>query len=200
MVPSLIVRSASQASLTATTTPSDMEEAMNQTLLLLIMHFFVLYMVQVCVQLTVISVDFASEKNYLEVGLHSRDFLTAADFFVVLLFFVEVAVQVMVQGTERWLKNWWHKFDIVVLVVSVLVLTIDIAQVSLFQCGREEQMRQEFSGAWEEEFELLRDLVRLVRIALFCHELKDLLNRPLEHFAMLAEELNPQAHEVNDYI
>jgi len=174
-----------------------MEVAMNQTLKLFIMHFFVLYLAQVGMQLFVTLVDYAADKKYLNLSKTSRDFLTAADFFIVFLFQVEVGVQLLVQGLEKWLRSWWHKFDVVVLIISLLVVIIDCAQVSMIPCGRN---MDTFDGSWDEEFELLRDLLRLVRIVLFMQQMKDLLEHPLEHFSVLAEDLHLQAEEVNDYI
>lgn len=148
-------------------------------------------------QVFVMIVDYANEKNYISLGLHSLDFLSAADFFIVFLFVIEVGVQQAYQGVDAWLKNWWHKFDLLVLIVSVLFVTVDIAQVSLFPCHVTDDA---LTSAPNQTFELFRDLLRLMRIAIFFQELKQLLQNPLEHFSMLAEDLAPQADEVKEYI
>lgn len=159
------------------------------------MHFFVLYLAQVIIQVIVIYVDYAANQKHLNLGIHAIDFLSAADFFIVFLFLVEIGVQLLVHGLDKWIRNWWHKFDLFVLIISVLFVTIDISQVTALPC-----VASKFDSSWEEEFELFRDLLRLVRIVLFLQQLADLLSRPLDHFAMLAEDLGDQAEEVNDYI
>lgn len=170
---------------------------MNQTLIMFIMHFLALYLVQVLMQVFVMIVDYANEKNYISLGLHSLDFLAATDFFIVFLFIVEVGVQMINPGVDQWLKNWWHRFDLLVLIVSVLFVTVDIAQVSVFPCHVAEDA---ITSAPNETFELFRDLLRLMRIAVFSQQLKQLLENPLEHFSVLAEDLAPQADEIKEYI
>jgi len=174
-----------------------MESAMNQTLKLFIMHFFVLYVAQVVIQVGVIIIDYASDHYSYTLGVHALDFLSAADLFIVFLFMVELSVQILVHGMDRWIKNWWHRFDLFVLIISVLFVTIDISQISVFPC---EAKTGKADGSFEEQFELFRDLLRLVRIILFLQQLGDLLSRPWDHFAMMAEDLGTQAEEVNDFI
>jgi hypothetical protein len=195
-LPEAVSRRANEMTCTLSSV-GEIDQAMNQTLKLFITHFFVLYMFQVCMQLLVILIDYSSEKQYIDLGVHSLAFLAAADLFIVFLFLVELGVQIVVQSFEKWIKNWWHKFDMFVLIISILLVTIDIAQVFAFPCHIS---RETVDGSWEGDFELCRDVLRLVRIALFLQQLQELLNSPLEHFALLAEDMNDQAEEINDYI
>lgn len=180
-------------------THGDMEMVMNQTLKLFILHFFVLYITQVVMQSSLIIIDYAKAEGYIQLGIHSMDFLTAADTFIVLLFVIEVGVQFSVTGIDEYFKRWWNRFDVIVLVISVVFVIVDIAQTAILPC---DFLRWEYdrNNKWHQDFELARDALRMLRLGLFIRQLLSLLNSPLEHLAMLAEDLENDANNIKEFI
>lgn len=196
-MPSFLRRTTTKA-LEAVSSVGDVRGTLNQTLQLFIIHFFVLYVAQVILQVLTLLIDYGARREWYSIGIHSYDFLAATDVFLVFLFAIEIGVRIISSSYEIYMSDVWHKFDVGVLAFSVLFAIFDIGITVSAGCNmeRHDDPLQKFA----DYFELLRDVLRLLRLARFVSQLGNLLNSPLDHFAMFAEDLADDAEEVNDYI
>lgn len=174
-------------------TQGDVEGAMNQALKLFILHFVVLYACQVVMQVLVLAIDYGESRHFYNLGIHAEDFLAATDVFLVSLFTVEIGVKLVSVGKEAYFHDWWHRADVAALCISWVFVFFGIARV----CGYTEWL---ISDRYDQEVELVRDIIRLLRLGLFVQQLSHLLNSPLDHLAMMAEDLDEEAKEAGEII
>ena len=214
----------------AMSTP-DGEAFINRALQFFVVHFVLLYAVQIAGQVTVLVVDMLDLVDWLRLDEVAHAYLLCADVMVTALLVIELAAQAAVaRGCGKYLcrggRAWGRAFDLATATISIALIVLeieglygdrDLAGEDRNLSGGDRELAadlvgdrnlsgsvvlpvpglhvdQDQSGVGEQEMGVgaasaTRNALRAVRVYVFVSRLFDLLRAPLDHLAVLVDDI-----------
>lgn len=171
---------------------SGQEEYIQRSLQFLVLHFILVYLLQVIGQFVVVTLDLANFVHAIELPPSGDVSLIVADFVVTLLLIVEICAQAFVAGgISSYMCSRVHRsmriFDVLTAVLSLTIITFDVLEFNrdVLVVDSPEDTGHDVLLA----VDLVRSVLRTVRLYVFLRRLYMLLKEPLDHLSVLADDM-----------
>jgi hypothetical protein len=187
----------------------------NRSLQFFVLHFVLLYALQIAGQATVLVMDLLDLLDLVHLDEVAEQYLLSADVMVTALLVLEIFAQVAVAGgCSRYLcrggRRCGRVFDVTIATASIALIAFELARpatehalvaaeltnssAALFTNGVQHTDQEEEEKGVILTFESVRNVLRTVRVYVFLHRLYDLLRSPLDHLAVLVDDIDDEAH------